>query len=77
MLPTQKQFAEWDSQYFDGERQNFTVGQVDVMMVEAFQGGADQQLQQVIEWLADQGYCAGLRVRLMEAMRPATKEQES
>ena len=45
-LPTQEQFAEWDSEYFDGERQNF-----DVMMIKAFQAGADWQLEQVIKWL--------------------------
>ena len=28
VLPTQEQFAEWDSEYFDGERQNF-----DIMMI--------------------------------------------
>jgi hypothetical protein len=47
MLPTQEQFAEWDSQYFDGEGQNF-----DFMMLKAFQAGADCQLEQVIEWLS-------------------------
>ena len=46
ILPTQEQFAEWDSEYFDGERQNF-----DVMMIKAFQAGADWQLEQVIKWL--------------------------
>ena len=51
LLPTQEQFAKWDSEYFDeegenGERQNF-----DFMMLTAFQAGADQQLEQVIEWL--------------------------
>ena len=46
MLPTQEQFAEWDTLYFDGERQNF-----DYMMLKAFQSGADLQLEQVIEWL--------------------------
>ena len=35
MLPTQQQFTEWDSEYFDGEGQNF-----DVMMMKAFQAGA-------------------------------------
>ena len=44
MLPTQEQFAEWDSEYFDGERQNF-----DSMMLKAFQAGANQQLEQVKE----------------------------
>ena len=46
MLPTQQQFTEWDSEYFDGEGQNF-----DVMMMKAFQAGADQRLDQVIKWL--------------------------
>ena len=50
MLPTQEQFTEWDSEYFD-ENQNF-----DVMMIKAFQSGADLQLEQVIEWLL----CASL-----------------
>ena len=44
ILPTQEQFAEWDTLYFDGERQNF-----DYMMLKAFQAGADRQLEQVIE----------------------------
>ena len=44
VLPTQEQFAEWDSEYFDGEHQNF-----DVMMIKAFQAGADKKLEQVIE----------------------------
>ena len=51
VLPTQEQFAEWDSEYFDGERQNF-----DVMMSKAFQAGADWQLEQVFEWLYDNLY---------------------
>ena len=46
VLPTQEQFAEWDSEYFDGERQNF-----DVMMSKAFQAGADWQLEQCINEL--------------------------
>lgn len=46
MLPTQEQFTEWDSEYFDGERQNF-----DIMMIKAFQAGADKRLEQVIEWI--------------------------
>ena len=53
VLPTQEQFAKWDSEYFDeegknGERQNF-----DIMMIKAFQAGADKQLEQAIEWLND------------------------
>ena len=44
ILPTQEQFAEWDTLYFDGERQNF-----DYMMLKAFQSGADRRLEQVIE----------------------------
>ena len=48
MLPTQEQFAEWDSEYFDGEGQNF-----DVMMIKAFQAGSDWQLKEVIKWLAE------------------------
>lgn len=84
MFPTQEQFAEWDSKYFDGERQNFTAGQVDVIMVEVFQAGADKQLKQVIEWLKDyplwETYAYGTETLiddLRKAMRPATKEQES
>lgn len=50
-LPTQEQFAEWDSEYFDGEGQNF-----DVMMIKAFQAGADKRLEQVIEWLGFELY---------------------
>ena len=45
LLPTQEQFAKWDSEYFDGERENF-----DIMMIKAFQSGADRQLEQVIDW---------------------------
>ena len=47
ILPTQEQFAEWDSEYFDGERQNF-----DVMMIKAFQAGADWQLERDAEHFA-------------------------
>ena len=82
VLPTQEQFAEWDSEYFDGERQNF-----DVMMSKAFQAGADWQLKKVLEWLDEQGYYfvetdgegnfldnpepnLELMTRLMKAMRP-------
>ena len=45
MLPTRQQLADWESEYFD-ENQNF-----DVMMIKAFQSGADLQLEQVIEFL--------------------------
>ena len=31
---------------------------------------ADWQLEQVVEWLEEEGYCIALRVRLMEALRP-------
>ena len=48
MLPTQEQFTEWDSEYFDGKRQNF-----DIMMIKAFQAGADKRLEQVIECLKE------------------------
>ena len=50
MLPTQEQLAEWDSEYFDGEGQNF-----DFMMIKAFQAGCDKgtdwQLEQCVEEL--------------------------
>ena len=45
-LPTQEQFSEWDSEYFDGERQNF-----DIMMIKAFQAGADWRLDECVEEL--------------------------
>ena len=72
MLPTQEQIAEWDSEYFDGERQNF-----DFMMIKAFQTGADRQLEQCITWLEDYAKTVEFRhhllyvaTRLKEAMRP-------
>ena len=51
MIPTNEQFAEWDAEYFDGERQNF-----DFMMLTAFQAGADRQLEQVIDWIRENLY---------------------
>ena len=79
MIPTQEQFAEWDAEYFDGERQNF-----DFMMLTAFQAGADRQLKQVIEWLnigyqtdpnlsrevKQRGGFKAIAIALEKAMRP-------
>ena len=72
VLPTQEQFAEWDSEYFDGERQNF-----DVMMIKAFQAGADRQLEQVIDWI-ETYLTAGDVVAedLKKAMRPQQQEDK-
>ena len=78
ILPTQKQFAEWDSQHFD-EGENF-----DLMMIKAFQAGADWQLEQVIEFLESEscsdyggtlhyptkGEDESIRETLLRAMRP-------
>ena len=77
VLPTQEQFDEWDSEYFDGERQNF-----DYMMLKAFQAGADRRLEQVIEWLGEYETIGleehDLVVRLIhdlkKAMRPHQEE---
>ena len=78
ILPTQEQFAKWDSEYFDeegenGERQNF-----DGMMIKAFQSGADQQLEQVIKWAQRNCWCwfeksnqaKSFAQELKKAMRP-------
>lgn len=46
IIPTGEQLTEWDSEYFDGYGQNF-----DVMMIKAFQAGADQELDACVEWL--------------------------
>ena len=84
MLPTQKQFNEWDSEYFDGEGQNF-----DVMMIKAFQAGADWQLEQCVEEVNQMLYMFELggqidkveRVGLVDvfkkAMRPQQQLEES
>jgi len=93
LLPTQEQFAKWDSEYFDeegenGERQNF-----DFMMLTAFQAGADQQLEQVIKWLnfgyqtdpnlsrerKHRGGFKEIAIALEKAMRPLhpIREEES
>lgn len=60
MLPTQEQIAEWDAEYFDGERQNF-----DFMMIKAFLAGADCQLEQCITWLKDYANAVEFRHRLL------------
>ena len=73
VLPTQEQFAEWDSEYFDGERQNF-----DIMMIKAFQAGADKQLEQVITFMEEHELLFGGFVNissLKKAMRPQQQEQ--
>ena len=90
MIPTQEQFAEWDAEYFDGERQNF-----DFMMLTAFQAGADRQLEQVEksverklkDW-RESGYADANRLSgytadtiesffedIMQAMRPQQQEE--
>ena len=51
LLPTQEQLVKWDSEYFDEEGENGERQSFDSMMIKAFQAGADQQLEQVIEWL--------------------------
>ncbi|WP_291813118.1 hypothetical protein [Limnobacter sp.] len=70
ILPTQKQFVEWDSEYFDeegslGERQNF-----DFMMLKAFQAGADRQLEQVLRFMEENGFGIRKILVLRDAMRP-------
>ena len=67
ILPTKQQLADWDSEYYD-ESQNF-----DVMMIKAFQAGADWKLKQVVEWLqASLWLCDDDKVikDLKAAMRP-------
>ena len=56
MLPTQEQLTEWDSEHFD-EGENF-----DVMMIKAFQAGADQELEACCEVLARELICDGKHV---------------
>ena len=76
VLPTQEQFDEWDSEYFDGERQNF-----DYMMLKAFQAGADRRLEQVIEWLGEYETIGleehDLVVRLIHDLKKAMRPQEN
>lgn len=69
MLPTQEQFNEWDSEYFDGEGQNF-----DIMMIKAFQAGADKRLEQLLEY--DLETYTGL-ASLIHDLREAMKQEES
>lgn len=69
MLPTREQFAEWDSEYFDGEGQNF-----DIMMIKAFQAGADKRLEQLLEY--DLETYTGL-ASLIHDLREAMKQEES
>jgi hypothetical protein len=64
MLPTQEQFTKWDSEYFDGERQNF-----DIMMMTAFQAGADRQLDRCTEELNQMLYVFELAGKMEEADR--------
>jgi hypothetical protein len=69
MLPTQEQLTEWDSEHFD-EGENF-----DVMMIKAFQAGADQELEACCEVLARELICDGKHVAtdLRAVRRPKPK----
>ena len=76
MLPTQEQLTEWESERFD-EGENF-----DVMVIKAFQAGADQQLEQDAEWLDSHAlFSPDLTISppgdaLREAMRPTKSLKE-
>ena len=70
ILPTQEQFAEWDTLYFDGERQNF-----DYMMLKAFQAGADSQLEQVLKFMEENGFGIRKILLLKDAMRQQHQEE--
>ena len=49
MLPTQKQLDNWNLEYYDG------ASLFDEVTTQAFQWGADCQLEKVIEWLEEKG----------------------
>jgi len=71
ITPPPELLKQWEDDWFD-EREN-----VDVLLLQAFQAGADQELEACCEWLGSGGY-AGTCFTLRAARRPkppSLKEQ--
>ena len=75
MLPKQKQLDVWNSEYYDG------ASLFDEVTTQAFQWGADCQLEQVIEYLENDlefvlwGWSEDFMDKFKKAMRPQEDNQ--
>jgi len=73
IVPPPELLKQWEDDWFD-EREN-----VDVLLLQAFQAGADQELEACCEWLSDEVPCESNAHRFLRAARrvkpPSLKEQ--
>jgi len=71
ITPPPELLKQWEDDWFD-ERKN-----VDILLIQAYQAGADAELEACVGWLNDVGY-AGIGTELRAARRPkppSLKEQ--
>ena len=63
LCPTDEQLAKWESDWFS-EREN-----ADVLLIQAFQAGADAELEACVEWISKQDW-TWTSAQLRAARRP-------
>ena len=64
VMPPFDQLKKWEDEWFDEEEH------ADVLLVQAFQAGADQELEACCEWLKDFPHFIGIEEQLRAARRP-------
>ncbi len=64
IIPPLELLKHWENQHFD-EDENY-----DVMLIQAYQAGADQELKACCEWFQSNGYHEFLSDKLRAARRP-------
>jgi len=73
ILPPLELLKHWEDQHFD-ESENY-----DVMLIQAYQAGADQELEACCEWLKGVGFASSNSVIHLQRHRrprpPSLKEQ--
>jgi hypothetical protein len=71
-IPSSDQLKKWEDQWFNEEEH------ADVLLIQAFQAGADQELEACCDWIREQGYHPSVPRDLHADRRPkppSLKEQ--
>jgi hypothetical protein len=72
ITPPPELLKHWEDQHFD-ESENY-----DVMLIQAYQAGADQELEACCEWTSDNdGYDAALALRADRRPKPPSLKEQA
>ena len=64
ITPPPELLKQWENDWFDKREHPWTL------LIQAFQAGADQELEECVEWFREQGYDISVHKDLYTARRP-------